>query len=122
MPMSEYDRRVARASTTSDVFNAIADMHRREVLDALIEGEKAVGAIASDLSMSQPQVSKHLRVLSEVGLVRCRTEGRRRLYRLEPAHLQPFRDWLGKYERALNERLDRMDAYLKELQQQGDLQ
>ena len=121
MPRSEYDRPVARASTTSDVFNAIADMHRREILDALIEGEKAVGAIVSDLSMSQPQVSKHLRVLSEVGLVRCRAEGRRRLYRLESAHLQPFRDWLAKYE-ALNERLDRMDAYLKELQQQGDLQ
>jgi DNA-binding transcriptional ArsR family regulator len=122
MPISEYDRPVARASTTSDVFNAIADIHRREILDALIEGEKAVGAIVSDLSMSQPQVSKHLRVLSEVGLVRCRTEGRRRLYRLEPARLQPFRDWLAKYERALNERLDRMDAYLKEIQQQGDLQ
>lgn len=119
MPRSEYDRPVARASTTSDVFNAIADMHRREILDALAEGEKAVGAIVSDLSMSQPQVSKHLRVLSQVGLVRCRAEGRRRLYRLEPAHLQPFRDWLAKYE-ALNERLDRMDAYLKELQQQGD--
>src|SRR6202044_1335646 len=122
MPRWEYDRPMARASTTSDVFNAIADTHRREVLDALIEGEKAVGAIASDLSMSQPQVSKHLRVLSEVGLVRCRAEGRRRLYRLEPAHLQPFRDWLAKYERAVNERLDRMDTYLKELQRQGDLQ
>jgi DNA-binding transcriptional ArsR family regulator len=113
---------VARASTTSDVFNAIADVHRREILDALIEGEKAVGAIVSDLSLSQPQVSKHLRVLSEVGLVRCRAEGRQRLYRLEPAHLQPFRDWLAKYEQALNERLDRMDTYLKELQQQGDPQ
>jgi DNA-binding transcriptional ArsR family regulator len=122
MPISEYDRSVARASTTSDVFNAIADMHRREVLDTLVEGEKAVGAIASGLSMSQPQVSKHLRVLSEVGLVRCRTEGRRRLYRLEPAHLQPFRDWLAQYEQAVNERLDRMDTYLKDLQRQGDLQ
>ncbi len=115
-------RPVARASTTSDVFNAIADMHRREVLDALIDGEKAVGAIVSGLSMSQPQVSKHLRVLSAVGLVSCRAEGRRRLYRLEPAHLRPLSDWLVKYERALNERLDRMDAYIKELQQQGDLQ
>ena len=113
---------VARASTTSDVFNAIADAHRREILDALIDGEKPVGAIVEDLSMSQPQVSKHLRVLSEVGLVRCRAEGRHRLYRLEPAQLRPFRDWLAKYERALNERLDRMDAYLKDLQQQGDLQ
>jgi DNA-binding transcriptional ArsR family regulator len=122
MPRWEYDRPMARAATTSDVFNAVADVHRREVLDALIEGEKAVGAIASDLSMSQPQVSKHLRVLSEVGLVRCRAEGRRRLYRLEPAHLQPFREWLAKYERAVNERLDRMETYLKEVQRQGDLQ
>src|SRR5580692_7415306 len=122
MPISEYDGRVARSSTTSDVFNAIAEAYRREVLDVLMTGEKAVGEIVSTLSMSQPQVSKHLRVLSEVGLVRCRAEGRRRLYRLEPAHLQPFRDWLAKYERAVNERLDRMDAYLKEVQQQGDLQ
>src|SRR6202021_3237979 len=113
---------MARAATTSDVFNAIADAHRREVLDALIAGEKAVGEIVNDLAMSQPRVSKHLRVLSEGGLVRCRADGRRRLYRLEPAHLQPFRDWLAKYERAVNERLDRMDTYLKELQQQGDLQ
>jgi DNA-binding transcriptional ArsR family regulator len=113
---------VARASTTSDVFNAIADAHRREILDTLIDGEKPVGAIVDHLSMSQPDVSKHLRVLSEVGLVRCRAEGRRRLYRLEPAHLRPFRDWLAKYEQALNERLDRMDAYLKELQEKGDLQ
>jgi len=107
---------VARASTTSDVFNAVADVHRREVLDALIEGEKAVGEIVSDLSMSQPQVSKHLRVLSEVGLVSCRADGRRRLYRLEPASLQPLRVWLTKYERALNDRLDRLDDYLKDLQ------
>src|SRR6516164_6435760 len=113
---------MARASTTSDVFNAVADVHRREILDALITGEKAVGAIVNDLSMSQPQVSKHLRVLSEVGLVRCRAQGRHRLYRLEPVHLRPFRDWLAKYEQSLNERLDRMDAYLKEIQQQGDLQ
>jgi DNA-binding transcriptional ArsR family regulator len=122
MPIMEYIGEVARASTTSDVFNAIADAHRREILDTLMDGEKPVGAIVDDLSMSQPQVSKHLRVLSEVGLVRCRAEGRRRLYRLEPAHLRPFHDWLAKYERVLNERLDRMDAYLKELQEQGDLQ
>src|ERR1700691_2018714 len=122
MPISEYGEPMARSSTTSDVFNAIAEAHRREVLDALIAGEKAVGEIVNDLSMSQPQVSKHLRVLSEVGLVKCRAEGRRRLYRLEPAHLQPFRDWLAQYERAVNERLDRMETYLKELQRQGDLQ
>jgi DNA-binding transcriptional ArsR family regulator len=107
---------VARASTTSDVFNAVADVHRREILDALITGEKPVGAIVNDLSMSQPQVSKHLRVLSEVGLVSCRAEGRQRLYRLEPAHLQPMHAWLAKYEQAVNDRLDRMDDYLQELQ------
>ncbi|MGO9335547.1 MAG: ArsR/SmtB family transcription factor [Acidimicrobiales bacterium] len=110
---------MARASTTSDVFNAVADMHRREILDALITGEKAVGAIVNDLSMSQPQVSKHLRVLSEVGLVKCRAEGRHRLYRLEPAHLRPLHDWVAKYEQAMNDRLGRTGDYLKEVQQQG---
>jgi DNA-binding transcriptional ArsR family regulator len=107
---------VARSSTTSDVFNAIAEANRREILDELIDGEKAVGAIVSGLSMSQPQVSKHLRVLSEVGLVTSRAEGRRRLYRLEPARLRPLHEWLANYEQAWNERLDRMDDYLKELQ------
>ena len=107
---------MARASTTSDVFNAVADVHRREILDALITGEKPVGAIVDDLSMSQPQVSKHLRVLSEVGLVSCRAEGRRRLYRLEPARLRPMHEWLTSYEQVWNDRLDRMDDYLTELQ------
>jgi DNA-binding transcriptional ArsR family regulator len=113
---------MARSSTTSDVFNAIAEARRREILDALIPGEQSVGAIVTGLSMSQPQVSKHLRVLSEVGLVTHRAEGRRRLYRLEPTRLQPMHDWLVKYEQALNERLDRMDSYLKDLQQQGEPQ
>ena len=113
---------MARSSTTSDVFNAIGDVHRRQILDALIPGEKAVGAIVNALSISQPQVSNHLRVLSEVGLVRCRAEGRRRLYRLVPAHLAPLHDWMAKYEQAMNDRLDRLDDYLQELQQQGELQ
>jgi len=120
MSIREYIGPVARASTTSDVFNAIAEAHRREILDALIEGEKPVGAIVNDLSLSQPQVSKHLRVLSEVGLVVCRAEGRRRLYRLEPARLRPLREWLATYEQAWNDRMDRMDDYLKELQRQGE--
>jgi DNA-binding transcriptional ArsR family regulator len=71
-------------------------------------------------AMSPPRVSKHLRVLSEVGLVRCRAEGRRRLYRLEPARLRPLHEWLAKYEQAWNDRLDRLDGYLNELQQQGE--
>src|SRR3954463_14938065 len=123
MSISAYVGAVARSSTTSDVFNAIAEARRRDILDVLITGgEKAVGTIVNDLSMSQPQVSKHLRVLSEVGLVSSRAEGRRRLYSLEPARLQPFHDWLANYEQALNDRLDRVDDYLKELQQQGEPQ
>ena len=122
MSITEYIAPVARSSTTSDVFNAMGEAHRREILDVLITGEKAVGAIVNRLSMSQPQVSKHLRVLSGVGLVRCRAEGRRRLYRLEPARLRPMHDWLAKYEQAWNERLDRMDEYVKELQEQGEKQ
>ena len=120
--MGIYSRLVARSSTTSDVFNAVAEAHRREILDTLIGGEKAVGAIVRDLSMAQPQVSKHLRVLSEVGLVTCRAEGRRRLYRLEPARLRPLHAWLAKYEQAWNDRLDRLDDYLKELQREGEAQ
>ena len=122
MPISAYNWVVARTSTTADAFNAIAEAHRREILDVLIGGEKAVGAIVKDLSMSQPQVSKHLRVLSEVGLVTCRAEGRHRLYRAEPTRLRPLHDWLAKYEQALNERLDRMGDYLKQLQEQGEPQ
>jgi DNA-binding transcriptional ArsR family regulator len=117
-----YSDDVARSSTTSDVFNAIAEAHRREILDVLINGEKAVGAIVQDLSMSQPQVSKHLRVLSEVGLVRCRAEGRRRLYRLETEKLRPLHAWLAQYEQTWKERLDRMDDYLKDIQQKGEQQ
>jgi DNA-binding transcriptional ArsR family regulator len=117
-----YRAFVARSSTTSDVFNAIAEAHRREVLDALIDGEKAVGTIVNDLSMTQPQVSKHLRVLSDVGLVKCRADGRRRLYRLEPACLAPMRDWLAQYEVALNDRLDRLGSYLNDIQKEGEHQ
>jgi len=116
VPISEYDGGVARSATTSDVFNAIGEARRRDILDTLVAGEKAVGTIVDDLSLPQPQVSKHLRVLSEVGLVRCRAEGRRRLYSLEPARLQPFHDWLAKYEQAWNERMDRMGDYLEDLQ------
>src|SRR5580698_271269 len=108
------------STATPDVFEALAGPHRRRILDVLVGGEKAVGSLVSDLSMSQPQVSKHLRVLSEAGLVRCRAQGRRRLYRLNPAPLRPLRDWLAKYERVMAERLDQVDDYLKELQAKGE--
>jgi DNA-binding transcriptional ArsR family regulator len=111
---------MARASTTSDVFNAIAEAGRREILDVLMTGEKTVGAIVDDLSMSQPQVSRHLRVLSEVGLVKCRAAGRYRLYRAEPERLQPLHDWLSRYEQTWNARLDRMEDLLQDLQRQGE--
>ena len=110
---------MARSSTTSDVFNAIAEVRRREILDVLMAGEKTVGTIVADLSLSQPQVSKHLRVLSEVGLVTCRAQGRHRLYRLEAARLRPLHEWLAQYEQMWNERLDRIDDYLKDLQTKG---
>jgi DNA-binding transcriptional ArsR family regulator len=113
---------MARASATADVFNAIAEAPRRQILDSLIGGEKAVGAIVDELPLSQPQVSKHLRVLSDVGLVSCRADGRRRLYSLEAQRLQPFHDWLAQYEQALNDRLDRLGTYLEELQREGDAQ
>lgn len=105
---------MARSAASADVFNAIAEPPRRAILDVLVGGEKAVGEIVSNLSLSQPQVSKHLRVLSEVGLVSSRPDGRRRLYSLEPQRLQPFHDWLAKY--------DRLGAYLNELQRQGEQQ
>ncbi len=110
---------MARAATTSDVFNAVADVHRREILEVLGAGERAVGDIVDDLAIAQPQVSNHLRVLRTVGLVNCRADGRRRLYRLQPEGLRPLRDWVSPFERMINDRLDRIDDYLGELQRRG---
>jgi DNA-binding transcriptional ArsR family regulator len=109
-----------RAATTSDVFAAVADVHRREILDVLLAGEKPVGRIVDDVALSQPQVSKHLRVLHEVGLVRCRAEGRHRLYRLAPDPLRPMQEWLATFEETVNDRLDRLDDYLHQLRQEGE--
>ncbi len=106
---------MSHSSVASDVFSAVAGAQRRAVLDSLVGGERSVGSIVTDLSIPQPQVSKHLRVLSEAGLVRCRAAGRRRLYRLNPAQLQPLRDWIAQYEKVLGARLDQMDSYLQEL-------
>jgi DNA-binding transcriptional ArsR family regulator len=111
---------MVRSPTTVDIFTAVADAHRREILDVLVGGEMPVGAIVDELSISQPQVSKHLRVLSQVGLVRCRALGRQRLYRLDPTCLQPLQEWAAKYERVLNARLDRLDDYLTDLQRHDD--
>ena len=113
---------MARAAAASDVFTAIAETHRREILDALVTGERPVGELVHVLRLTQPQVSKHLRVLSDVGLVRCRAEGRRRLYRLDHEHLRPLHDWLEKYEQYWNRRLDRLDDYLGALQRKEGTQ
>jgi DNA-binding transcriptional ArsR family regulator len=96
---------MARAAVTSDVFNAIAEAHRRDILDVLMAGERPVGELVDVLHLAQPQVSKHLRVLSDVGLVKCRAEGRRRLYRLDHERLRPLYDWMAKYEQSWNQRV-----------------
>lgn len=107
---------MARAATTTDPFNAVAEPRRRHILDLLVEGERSVGEIVTELPVSQPQVSKHLKVLKDVGLVRSRNEGRRHLYRLDPLALKPIGDWLQDYERLWNERLDRLEGYLYDIQ------
>lgn len=111
---------MARAATTSDAFNAIAEPQRREILVRLRRGERAVGELAHELSMTQPQASKHLRVLREVGLVQVRGEGRHRLYELDPAGLAPVQEWLGGFERFWNESFDRLGEYVRGLEQPAD--
>ena len=107
---------MARAATTTDVFNAIAEAHRRDILDALVDGEASVGELVERLELAQPQVSKHLKVLAEVGLVRVRSAGRNRLYRLQAPALAPLQRWLATYEQLINARYDRLEDYLAELQ------
>lgn len=107
---------MARAATTTDAFNAVAEPRRRQILDVLVDGEISVGDLVAQLPVSQPQVSKHLKVLKEVGLVHSRAAGRQRLYRVDPLALKPIHDWLDDYQRLWNERLDRLDGYLYEVQ------
>src|SRR5918912_3994570 len=100
-------RGVARAATTTDVFNAVAEPRRRQILDLLADGERSVNDLVAQLDLAQPLVSKHLRVLREVGLVDVRDEGRQRLYRLNGPALKPIHDWVKTYERSWAERFDR---------------
>jgi DNA-binding transcriptional ArsR family regulator len=106
---------MARAATTADAFNAVAEPRRREILDLLAGGERPVNDLVGELRLAQPQVSKHLRVLREVGAVVVRGEGRRRLYRLNGAALKPIHDWVKSYERTWSERFEQMDVVLEEL-------
>jgi DNA-binding transcriptional ArsR family regulator len=108
---------MARAATTSDAFNAIAEPQRREILVLLQGGERPVTELARDLGMSQPQASKHLRVLREVGLVRGRRAGKQRLYVLDASGLRPVHEWLGGFERFWSGSFDRLDEYVQDLKQ-----
>jgi DNA-binding transcriptional ArsR family regulator len=120
MPIWVYIFAMARAATTADAFNAVAEPRRRQILDALAGGERPVNALVRELGLGQPQVSKHLRVLREVGLVDVRDHGRQRLYRLNGQALKPIHDWIKPYERSWSERFDELDAVLEDLKQKEE--
>src|SRR5687767_10205256 len=109
---------MARAATTSDAFNAIAEPQRRDILTLLRAGERPVNDLAHELGMSQPRASKHLRVLREVGLVRDRKAGKQRLYGLDARGLRSVHEWTGGFERFWNESFDRLDTYVQDLKQE----
>ena len=120
---------MARAATTADAFNAVAEPRRRQILDALVDGERPVNdlvrllglaqpQVSKHLRLAQPQVSKHLRVLREVGAVEVRDEGRRRLYRLNGHALKPIHDWVRNYERSWSERFEQLDVVLEDLKEE----
>jgi DNA-binding transcriptional ArsR family regulator len=110
---------VARAPTTTDAFNAVAEPRRREILEALADGERSVNALVERLGLAQPQVSKHLRVLREVGLVEVRDAGRQRLYRLHAPSLRPIHDWVERFARSWEERFEALDQVLDELEREA---
>lgn len=107
---------MARAATTSDAFNAIAEPQRRRILTLLKGRERPVNDLARALRITQPRASKHLRVLREVGLVRVRGAGQQRLYGLDARGLKPIHEWVGGFEQYWNETFDRLNAYVQELQ------
>ena len=111
---------MARAATTADAFNAVAEPRRRQILDVLSGGERPVNDLVALLGVAQPLVSKHLRVLREVGLVETRDVGRQRIYRLDGRRLKPIHDWVRTYERSWSERFDRLDVVLEELKEMAD--
>ena len=113
---------MARAATTADTFNAVAEPRRRQILDVLAGGERSVNDLVGEVGLAQPQVSKHLRVLREVGAVDARAVGRQRLYRLNGRALKPIHDWVKTYEDAWSMRFEQLDAVLEDLKQkeQGD--
>ena len=116
IPISVYDVPMARTATTTDAFNAVAEAGRRQLLEALGDGEATVGELVDRLGFSQPQVSKHLAVLRAVDLVSVRVDGRHRWYRVNGPALKPVHDWVRAFEHTWNARLDRLDDLLAELQ------
>jgi DNA-binding transcriptional ArsR family regulator len=120
MPISEYDFDMARAATTTDAFNAVAEPRRRQILDLLAQREQPVGDLVEQLGLAQPQVSKHLRVLREVGAVQVREDGRQRLYRLNGLALKPIFDWVSRYQALWSERFEELDAVLARLEVQEE--
>ena len=111
---------MARAATTTDAFNAVAEPRRRQILDVLAGGERAVNDLVDELRLAQPQVSKHLRVLREVGAVDVREAGRHRLYRLNASALEPIHDWVKNYERLWSDRFDALETVVKDLEQKEE--
>jgi DNA-binding transcriptional ArsR family regulator len=109
---------MARAATTADAFNAVAEPRRRQILDLLAGGERPVNDLVAVLGLAQPLVSKHLRVLREVGLVDRRDVGRQRMYRIDGHPLKPIHDWVKNYERSWSERFDRLDVVLDKLKEE----
>ena len=107
---------MARAATTSDVFNAVAEPRRRQILALLRGGEHSVNRLARSLRVRQPQASKHLRVLKQVGLVKVREAGQHRLYSLNGDGLQPIHDWVMSFAQFRSASFERLDQYLKNLQ------
>jgi DNA-binding transcriptional ArsR family regulator len=111
---------MARVATTADAFSAVGEPRRRQILDVLAVGERSVNDLVERLGLAQPQVSKHLRVLREVGAVAVREDGRRRLYRVNGEALKPIHEWVAGYERLWTERLDQLDVVLQELEEKEE--
>src|SRR3982751_1388061 len=111
-----------RAATTSDAFNAVAEPRRRDILEFLAPGERPVNDVVAALSLAQPSVSKHLRVLLQVGLVDVRRDGRQLLYRTNAEALKPLHEWTGRFERYWRNQLlrvkERAEQQTKQIEQE----
>ena len=112
---------MARASTTSDAFNAVAEPRRREILSYLAGAERPVGEIVEALGLPQPSISKHLRVLHNVGLVRMRCQGRQKLYQTNAEAIRPLHEWAGTFERYWQHQLNRVKERAEAMARQSSV-